>query len=332
MIDLNNGPVEVKLLSAGANWIKVGSMLGLGLTGYFSSLPKGSTVSIHTMHTGEACMVGPGLVDKGVYHFGMTTPPWFARSAAEGKGKGFSEKPLRLRALGVFPHFDQLAIAVRKDLGITSIRQIREQRIPLRISTAPTHFGHPVGWVLDMLFGEYGMSIEDFEDWGGSVTYGDRQPNLLEKVPDGRMDRVTAMKTGALNAVFDEALMTLPWKEITDSVDLTFLPIEKEVLDALEKKYGIRSCVIPKGSLRGITEDVPTIDFTGWILFCHQDLPDDLVYLTMQGLDQQRLQIESLFKPHQGLTGPIDLSKMHQGTELPLHPGAERYYREKSYL
>lgn len=277
-------------------------------------------------------MVGPGLVDNGTYHMGITTPPWMARSAAEGKGKGFAEKPLRLRAMCVFPHFDHLAIAVRKDLGITSIRQIRDQKIPLRISTAPTHLGHPVGWVLDMLLAEYGMTIEDFEKLGGSVTYGDRQPNLLEKVPEGRVDRVTAMKTGALNAVFDEALMTLPWKHVADAVDLTFLPIEAEVLDSLRTKYGIGSGAIPKGYLRGVTEDVPAIDFTGWILYCHQDLPDDLVYLAMQGLDQQRVQIESMFQPHQGLTGPIDLAKMHQGTELPLHPGAERYYREKGYL
>lgn len=332
MINLKNGPVEVKLLTAGANWLKVGSMLGLGLTGYFSSLPKGSTVSIHTMHTGEACMMGPALVDSGAYHMGITTPPWLARTAAEGRGKGFSEKPLRLRSMCVFPHEDQLALAVRKDLGISSIRQLKEQQVPLRISTAPTHLGHPAGWVLDMLLAEYGMEIEDFERWGGSVTYGDRQPNLLEKVPEGRIDRVTAMKSGALNAVFDEALMTLPWKEVADAVDLTFLPIEAEVLKALESKYGIRGKPIPKGSLRGVAEDVPAIDFTGWILYCHQDLPDDLVYLTLQGLEQQRVQIESMFKPHQGLTSPIDLSTMHKGAELPLHPGAERFYRERGYI
>jgi uncharacterized protein len=332
MIDLNNGPVEVKLLTAGSNWLKVGSMVGLGLTGYFSALPKGSTVSIHTMHTGEACLIGPGLIDKGTYHMGITTPPWLARTAAEGKGKGFSERPLKLRSMCVFPHFDHLALAVQKDLGITSIRQIKEQKVPLRISTAPTHLAHPVGWVLDMLLAEYGMTIDDFEKWGGSVTYGDRQPNLLEKVPEGRLDRVTAMKTNALDAIFDEALMTLPWKQVADAVDLNFLPIDEDVLHALEKKYGMRRGAIPKGSLRGVTKDVPAIDFTGWILYCHQDLPDDLVYLAMQGLDQQRAQIESLFQPHQGLTGAIDLSKMHKGVELPLHPGAERYYKSKGYM
>jgi TRAP transporter TAXI family solute receptor len=333
MLRLDDGPIEVKLLCAGSNWIKVGGMISLGLTGYYSELPEGSSVSVHTAHTGRMCLAGPGLVDSGVYHFGMTTPPWLARTAAEGRGAfGFAEKKLGLRAVARFPHFDQLALAVRSDLGVTSIRQLKERKIPLRISTAPTHLDHPVGWVLDVLLAEYGMTIDDFARWGGSVTYGDRQPNFMEKVPGGRLDRVSAMNSGALNAVFDEALMTVPWQQIADSVDLTFLPIEREVLQSLERKHGIRAAVIPKGSLRGVAEDIPTIDFAGWIFYCREDLPDRLVYLTVKGIEEQRQQIESLFQPAQGLTGPVDPSAMWRDVELPLHPGAEQYYREKNYL
>ena len=333
MLSMDKGPVEVKILAAGSNWLKVGSMLGLGLTGYYSPLPEGSTVSVHTGNTGVMCLTGPGLVDAGVYHFGITTPPWLARTAAEGRGGfGFAEKPLRLRAVGVLPHFDQLALAVRRDLGITSIRQLKEQKVPLRISTAPTHLKHPVGWVLDALFAEYGMKIEDFETWGGSVTYGDRQPNFMEKVPEGRLDRVSSMKAGTLNAVFDEALMTVPWQQIADSVDLTFLPIDPDVLQSLERKYGIRPGVIPKNRLRGVTQDVPTIDFAGWGIYCHENLPDRLVYLLLAGLEQQRVQIESLFHPGQGLTDSIDAASLWRGADLKLHPGAEQFYREKGSL
>jgi TRAP-type uncharacterized transport system substrate-binding protein len=333
MISLNEGPVEIRFLTAGANWLKVGSMLGLGLTGYFSPLPKGSTVSIHTGHPGEMCIQGPGLVNEGLYHFAITTPPWLAHTAADGRGAyGFAEKPIRLRSLCTFPHFDQLALAVRKDLGITSVRQLKDQKVPLRISTAPIHLGHPVGWVLDVVLAEYDMKIEDFEKWGGSVTSGDRQPDFMQQVPEGSRDRVSTMRSGHLNAVFDEALMTRPWKDIADTVDLTFLPIDRDVLDAVERKYGIRSAVIPKGSLRGVDSDLPTIDFAGWILYCHQHLPDDLVFMTLRGLDDQRKQIESLFQPGQGLTGTLDLRNMWQDVDLPLHPGAERYYKSKGYM
>ena len=333
MLRLDDGPIEVRLLTPGANWLKTGSMMALGLSGYFSPLPEGSTVSVHTGHTGRMCLEGLGLVDAGKYHFGITTPPWLLRCAAEGRGAfGFGEKPLRLKSVGAFPHNDQLAFAVRSDLGIKSLRQLKEQKVPLRISTAPTHLGHPTGWVLDAVLAEYGRQIEDFEKWGGAVIYNDRQPNFMEKVPKGNPDRVTAMKAGEMNAVFDEAIMTPAWKEIADNVDLTFLPVDRDVLEAVERMYGMRSTVIPKGRLRGVNQDIPTIDFAQWIIYCREDLPDRLVYLMMEGIEQQRQQIESLFRPGQGLTSEIKLSEMCKGLELPMHPGAEQFYRERGYL
>ncbi|MBB5577368.1 MULTISPECIES: TAXI family TRAP transporter solute-binding subunit [Rhizobium] len=324
---------EIKILAAGANFSKYGSMIGQGLTGYFGDLPEGTTVSVHNMHPGEACIIGPELVDSGRYHMALTSPSWLVETARAGRGaNGFGERPLRLMAIGVFPHFDQFAFAVRKDLGISSIRQIKEQKIPLRISTAPTHLHHPTGWVLDIVLAEYGMSIEEMESWGGSVVFGDRQPNLMEKVPEGRLDRVSGMRSGALNAVFDEALMTRPWKDIADTVDLTFLPIDEDVLDRIERKHGIRRAIMPKNSLRGVDADVPTVDFSGHILFCREDLPDEIAYATIRGIDQQKRQIESIFLPEQGLTGPVDLSQMWKDTYVPLHPGAEKYYRDCGYM
>ncbi len=332
-LSIQNEPVEIKILGAGSNWLKVSSMIGLGLTGYYSKLPKGSSVSIHTAHTGEMCLSGPEMINTGVYHFGITTPPWLARLAWEGRGAyGFGESSCNIRAVGVFPHFDQLALAVRKELGLSTLGEVIEHEVPLRISTAPIHLGHPVGWTLDALLSEYGSTIEDFSKWGGEVVFDDRQPNFLEKVPGSRPDRVTAMKSGELDAVFDEALMTLPWKEIADNVDLTFLEIERDVLDRLYEKFGIRSSFIPKNSLRGVLEDQPTIDFAGWIMYCHSELPEDLVYLTVEAIEQQARQIETLFQPGQGLTGTISMSELCQNTDLPLHRGAERYYLENGYL
>lgn len=332
MTSIGQDNFELKLLAPGANWTKIGGMIALGLTGYYGPIGNGSTVSVHAMHPGEACMNGPVMVDEGRYHIALNSPSWFLKTAAAGQGPGFAERPLRLRALGVLPHFDQFAFAVRKDTGITSIADIKEHRYPLRASAAPIHLGHPAGWVLDILLEEYGMSITDIEEWGGSVIHGDRQPNLMEKVPDGRMDRVSAMQAGALDAVLDEAMMTLPWKNIADTVDLNFLPIDEDVLERLQKKYGVGRAVLPAGSLRGIDRDIPTIDFSGWVIYCREDLPDDLAFFTLQAIEQQKTQIESLFRSHQGLTGEIDLSKMCHNTGLPLHSGAEKFYRERGYL
>src|SRR3546814_6676703 len=80
---------------------------------------------------------------------------------------GWTPRKLDLSAVASFSHDDQLALAVRKDLGIKSIREIRENKIPLRISTGPYHLDHPLGCVLDLVLAEYDIKIEDFEVWGG---------------------------------------------------------------------------------------------------------------------------------------------------------------------
>ncbi len=333
MIDLNSGPIELKLFTPGTNWMKVGSMLAIDFVGYFGKLPKGSYVSVHTGHPGRSALASPDLINAGKYHIGITSPTWILNTCNEGRGAfGLGEKPTRLRTIGTLPHRDMVVLAVRKDLGITSLRQLIEQRYPLRFSTSPIHLDHPLGWLFDLLFAEYGIAIEDFEKWGGAVIYGDRQPNFMEKVPEGTRDRVSAMQTGHLDAVFDEAIMTRAWQVIADSVELNYLPIDRDVLQALENKHGVRATVIPKGRLRGVNEDIPTVEFGGWTIFCREDLPDRLAYLTLECLERQTAQIQGMLVPEQGLTGKIDLSIMWQAPGAPLHPGAARYYREKGYM
>lgn len=333
MLDLNSGPIELKLFTPGTNWMKIGSMLAIEFVGYFGKLPKGSHVSVNTGHPGRSALAGPAEIDAGNYHIGITSPTWILKTCNEGRGAlGVGDKPARLRAIGTLPHHDMVVLAVRKDLGITSIRQLIEQRYPLRFSTSPLHLDHPLGWLFDLLFAEYGIGVEDFEKWGGAVIYGDRQPNFMEKVPEGTRDRVAAMQGGQLDAVFDEAIMTKAWKVISDTVELTYLPIDRDVLQVLEKKHGVRSTVLPKGYFRGVTEDIPTVEFGGWTIFCREDLPERLAYLTLHCLERQAAQIQGMLVPEQGLTGKIDLSTMWQAQDIPLHPGAAQYYREKGYM
>lgn len=328
--------IEVKFLAAGANWLRIGSMLSLGLTGYHEPLGKGSSASVHAMNTGESCIVGMDRVDRGIYDFAMTSPPWVARAAAEGRGNfGWEPRKLNLSGVCLFPHHDQMVFAVRKDLGIKSLHEIRDRKIPLRLSSGPHHLLHSYGYVLDLVLAEYGMSVDDFARWGGSISSADRQLNVLAEGPADRKDRVSEMRRGTLDGVFDEGIMSKTWTDIANTVDLEFLSIDDDVLAALETKYGARRAIIPKGRLRGVERDIPTVDFAGWLLYCRTALPEEIVYLTLLALEEQKAQLESLFAPQmpfQGMDIPFDISKVWRGTELPLHAGALRFYRERGYL
>jgi TRAP-type uncharacterized transport system substrate-binding protein len=306
-------PLDVKFLGGGQNW--------LGLNGYYSPLPAGSSVSVTTREPGSNCFEAPELVARGDFHIAMTTPFWVGKLATEGLAP-YSKK-LPLCSLGGFAHQDMLVFAVRRETGITSIADIRDKKYPLRVSTPVRESRHPAVWCAERILEEYGFGLDDIESWGGKVLR-DRPRN--QKLPGA------VPVSDEFEAIFDEAIMTNRWKNLTTKYDLRFLPIDEPILQRL-RQQGWQTGVLKKGTFRGVDEDVPGIDFTGWYLFCRQDIDDELAYLTVKAIDGQQHEINALFPdPTSGMTAPVDMRAMCRGLPLPLHPGAERYYREMGYL
>jgi len=93
--------------------------------------------------------------------------------------------------------------------------------------------------------------------------------------------------------------------------------------------------VLEKGRLRN-EQDVPCLDWSHWGILCRDDMPEELAYRVTAVLVEERAEFEARFRHlpvHQSpLTYPIDPQRMPTGVDLPLHPGAERYYREHGYL
>jgi hypothetical protein len=313
--------IDVKILGAGNNWTGLSARIALGLSGYYSRLPAGSTVAAITLDPAMAPYLGPLRVADGTYHMAITTPGWFARLALNGVPP--FDKPLPLRALAAFPHDDRMAFAVKRSLGITSLRQIVDEKIPLRISSAPPNSWHPGYWGANAVLAEYGYSLEAVAGWGGKLL-SDR-PRFVNAVESKPMSDES-------DAVFDEALMTRRWKKITDENDMIFLPIDDDVMERLEEKGWPRG-TIKAGQFRGVDADVPAIDFSDWLLFCHTDMDPDLAYMTIAAIHEQAREIERLFpQPFAPMTGPVDLQRLARHVPIPLHPGAEQYYREQNAL
>ena len=313
--------MDVVFLAGGQNWINIGSRVALGLSGYYSRLPKGSTVSVTTADPGEMCFQGANWVNEGRAHMAITTPAWFVSLAAEGRDP-YSE-PMPLRTLAHFRHDDRMAFAVRKECGINSFTELREKKYPLKVSTVPPQNWHPALWGTRIILEEHGIALEDFEEWGGKLL-SDR-PRFINApgIPPA---------SEGFDAIFDEALMTRRWKNLTDNYDIVFLPIEDDAMKRLEAR-GWKPGVIEKERFRGMTEDVPTIDFSGWILFCREDLDEELAYHTIAAIDEQKESINEVFAgPFGAMTTPIGMDRLAADPPVPLHPGAERYYRENGYL
>jgi uncharacterized protein len=312
--------LEVKLVGGGLNWMPLCTRIALGLGGYYSPLPEGSTISVTTREPGSNCFEAPVLVAEGKFHIGVTTPGWVAKLAREGRAP--FRAPLPLRALAQFTHDDRLVFAVRRETGITSLRDIKERKYPLRVSTPVRKTNHPAVWCAERVLEEYGFTFDDIEGWGGKV--------LLDR-PRYQNVAGSAPASAEFEAIFDEAIMTRRWVTLTEQYDIRFLSIDDDVIARLEAK-GWERGLIPKGRFRGVDADVHGIDFSGWVLFCREDMDEELAYQTIRAIDEEKGRIDGYFGPGSAMTNRVDMSEIARNAPIPLHPGAERYYREQGYL
>lgn len=311
-------PIDLKMLGTGSNWMNVGSIIAVAINSYYSPLPAGSTVSVTTMDPGFGSMESPNLVAEGKYDTGMTTPGWFVRLAYEGKAP--FTKPLPLRSLALFPHDDRMVFLVRKETGITSIREIAEKKPKLKYSVPVVIKTHPATWGAEQVFKEYGFSLADMDAWGAT---------RLQDRPKTQSDPASKPISDDWDALFDEAIMTPRWQNIAKRYDVRYLPVDEDVLRRLEAQ-GMERGVIAKGRLPQVDEDVPTLDFSDWIMFCRDDLSDDVAYYLVKTIDENKDAFPKRIPV--GLTGPVDFAAAAEKMPIPLHPGAERYYREKGYI
>jgi len=107
------------------------------------------------------------------------------------------------------------------------------------------------------------------------------------------------------------------------------LSFEPEKLDSfLKNNAGYRKGIIPAGSYEMIKEDIQTIDASA-VFFTNKDMPEELVYQVVKLMDENidYLKLSDIHFQDYGFTPDVADS-----TLCPLHPGAERYYREIGLL
>ena len=203
---------------------------------------------------------GPAiLVDKKKYDFGFGNPVGLSRMAY--LGCGFYKKRIPLRAIGVFPTWDRLIFAVRKDSGIQSIEDIKKQKCPLRVSTRRRGKLQTTLYVIEEVLKAYGMRLADLERWGGKV---------MEAASPSSKDRMDAIRSGTANSVFDEGVKS--WGPVALQSEMRFLAIDDAVLRKMEK-IGFPGATLTREHYPQMDGDIRTVDFSGWTFFCHAELP-----------------------------------------------------------
>jgi uncharacterized protein len=238
------------------------------------------------------------------------------------RGKGYYKQKMPLRVLGSFPSWDRIAMVVSRDLGVKSLHDIARRKIPLRVSTRFSGVDNATYYTISTILSFYGLSFEKIKRWGGQVQECPR-PFTPE--------RLRSIAKRSLDAVFDEGVSTIDgWLDQALENGYEILSLEPEIVKKLEQ-LGYSKAVFPKSRYRQLRDDVSTIDFSGWSLVTHRWLPNRIAYAAVETIDERKKMIPV------DDDKPLTMRNLCRSTEkcslqIPLHPGALKYYKEKGYL
>jgi len=273
-------------------------------------LPKGSTIDVLPFAGG----VGNALVlDKGDADVGFlfsATAKW----ALDGK-VAYSKKIDAVT--GLVGELDKYyaAVMATKRSGITSLEEVARKKMPVKFVAQP--MGSASEFSMRLILEGYGMPYDEIKSWGGSVTPTSTGVAQAQMV-DGKADVWINVVTAGHPAI----------SELAISTELVFLPLSEEVIKKLTA-YGYEKTFLPAKTFKGQERDVPLV---GWptILVAHKDLKPEVAYLLTKTIVENK---EKLVKGHAGFKdfNPADAWKLDR-YGIPLHPGAEKYYRDKGVM
>ncbi|PTW50488.1 MULTISPECIES: TAXI family TRAP transporter solute-binding subunit [Rhodovulum] len=146
--------------------------------------------------------------------------------------------------------------------------------------------------------------------------------------PDQAADR---MRDGAMDAFFFVGGYPAgAIAELASQHDVTLVPISCEEVPAICETYSFfASNTVPGGTYEGVDEDTTTLSVGAqWVTSASQ--PDDLIYGITKALwnENTRKLLDAGHSKGKLITADTALD----GVGIPLHPGAERFYREAGLI
>ena len=170
--------------------------------------------------------------------------------------------------------------------------------------------------IFAQLFKLAGKELDDYRKEGKLIQV---QPSQVgEMLRDGRVDVYLESVPPQHPSVTEIALTN----------DLVFIPIPAKIIDEMNS-FGMFPGVMEKGSYNGVAEDYPTT-CTGNNIIAWKGADEEMVYLLTKALIERR--DEFIEENPQCRTWDPEKDHDRTGIVVPLHPGAERYYKERGWV
>ena len=226
-------------------------------------------------------------------------------AAYQGKGQ-FEGKPVKsLRALGaLYPEQVQLVTAAK-----SNVRTFRDLKGKSVSSGAP---GSGQWQLLGDLLEVHGMTRADIGEDLSSFTQS------VDKIKDGNLTASLITAGAPTSSIVD----------LANSHDIRIVPLAGPEIDTLRKKQPYYAIVqLPANTYKGQSAPVDTLAVMA-IWATHDGLSGQMAYEVTKALYENT---ETLGQVHPK-GREITLKTALLSVSIPLHPGAEKYYREKGLM
>jgi TRAP transporter TAXI family solute receptor len=213
---------------------------------------------------------------------------------------GFPKKLDKLRGLaGTYNNYIQIVASA--DSGIKTLADLKGKRISVGAAKSGTELNARA------IFKAAGMTYADM----AKVEYL------------GFGESVELMKNRQLDATLQSAgLGVASIRDLSTAIKIVLIPVPADVV-AKVGDAAYQSSMIPANTYGGQTEAIPTAAITNFLV-THSGVSDDMAYRMAKAMFEN---VDTLYAAHNAAKA-IKRENAIKGMPIPLHPGAEKYYRE----
>ncbi|MFN3884864.1 MAG: TAXI family TRAP transporter solute-binding subunit [Rhodocyclaceae bacterium] len=217
---------------------------------------------------------------------------------------GFKAPLAKLRTLAaIYPNYIQIVAAAES--GIKSLADLKGKKVAVGAPKSGTELNART------IFKAAGLSYQDFAK--------------VEYLPFG--ESVELIKNRQLDATLISAgLGVAAVRDLATAVKIVIVPIPADVVARIgDPAY--QTGTIPANTYNNQTAEVPTVAIQNF-LATHEGVPAETVYEMTKALFEN---LDQMVAAH-GAAKAIKLENAAKAPPAPLHPGAEKYYREKGLI
>jgi len=271
--------------------------LGVALAGSIGKAIPGAKTSVQAT---KASVENLNLLQAGRGEIAFTLGDSLSDAWKGNEESGFKTPLTKLRGIAaIYPNYIQ--IVARADAGIKTLVDLKGKKISVGAPKSGTELNARV------ILAAAGITYKDFAK--------------VEYLPFG--ESVELMKNRQIDVTLQSAgLGVSALRDLATSMDVVVVSIPPDVIKKTNDAAYLPG-TIPANTYRGQTADVPAVTVQNYLV-THDGVSNDVVYAMTKalwtGLDQ-------LVAAHSAAKA-IELKRALEGMPLPLHPGAEKYYKE----